>query len=57
MQAIPADLSLDGACERLFREVDARGIKVDVLVNNAGAGCCGLFHEIPYRFFKGSRKS
>lgn len=38
---IPADLSLETEPERLYREVAERGIHVDQLVNNAGAGKVG----------------
>lgn len=42
---IPKDLSLPMAAAELFEEVSAVGVDIDVLVNNAGIGNCGLFHE------------
>lgn len=43
--AIPKDLSLPTAAVELYNEIPAAGIDVHILVNNAGAGKCGLFHE------------
>ena len=43
--AIPADLSEDGSAERLVRDIEHRGLQVDVLVNNAGFGDHCLFAE------------
>lgn len=42
---IPADLSRPGEAHRLFAEVEKRGIVVEYLVNNAGFGNYGPFHE------------
>jgi len=42
---IPADLSRPGEAHRLFAEVERRGIAVEYLVNNAGFGNYGFFHE------------
>lgn len=43
VRAVPieADLALPGAAERLVREIDARGMNPDGLVNNAGFGIDG----------------
>lgn len=41
------DLSLPGAAARLKETLDARGISVDVLVNNAGLGLIGDFIDQP----------
>lgn len=38
------DLSRPDSASELFNELIAADIYVDVLVNNAGSGCCGLFH-------------
>ena len=46
-EAIAADLSETGAAEGLVRELDARGIEVDLLVNNAGFGANGEFWKLP----------
>jgi uncharacterized protein len=44
---LTADLSRPEAPERIFAELQGRGITVDVLVNNAGFGACGKFVELP----------
>ncbi len=44
---VVADLTDDGAPQRLHDEVAARGLQVDYLVNNAGFGGRGLHHERP----------
>jgi len=41
VEYIPADLSRPGGAEALWAEVQRRGLKVDQLVNNAGAGKAG----------------
>jgi short-subunit dehydrogenase len=45
VDCLPADLALDGACDRLASELEARGLRVDVLVNNAAIGLSGPFAE------------
>lgn len=40
------DLTEVKAAQELYDEVNARGITVDVLVNDAGIGQRGLFHEV-----------
>ena len=40
---IVADLALAGASAKLFHDTEQRGLKVDVLVNNAGYGHWGKF--------------
>lgn len=45
--ALPLDLAEKGAGERLQRELERRGILVDLLVNNAGLGHTGPFLEEP----------
>jgi len=42
-EAIPADLSRDGAPQALYDETRRRGLAVDLLVNNAGFGAYGDF--------------
>ena len=42
---IVADLGEHNAAEKLFAEVSDLGIQVDVLINNAGFGGHGLFHQ------------
>jgi short-subunit dehydrogenase len=45
--ALSLDLTENGAGERLHRELERRGIAVDLLVNNAGVGHTGPFLEEP----------
>lgn len=42
---IDKDLSRTGAAREVFDEVKKMGIRIENLVNNAGIGCYGLFHE------------
>jgi short-subunit dehydrogenase len=42
---ISADLSKPGAAVALANELQSRGLVVDVLINNAGLGAGGPFHE------------
>jgi uncharacterized protein len=44
---LTADLSLPETPERIFRELQGRGIAVDVLVNNAAFGAWGRFADLP----------
>jgi short-subunit dehydrogenase len=44
---LTADLSLSESPERIFKELQGRGIMVDVLVNNAGFGAWGRFAGLP----------
>jgi short-subunit dehydrogenase len=43
---IPADLSKPSAAAELASAIEARGLSVDVLVNNAGLGAIGRFDQI-----------
>ena len=45
ISTIDIDLSKDYAADRLFNEVQQRGIQVEVLVNNAGFGEYGPFYQ------------
>ena len=45
---IPKDLSAAGAAKELFNEVQSLGIQVDYLMNNAGFGLVGKFHELSW---------
>lgn len=47
VDVLPADLTRADAVAGLVRELDARGLDVDWLVNNAGFGTVGLFHALP----------
>ncbi|MFN7451587.1 MAG: SDR family NAD(P)-dependent oxidoreductase [Alphaproteobacteria bacterium] len=44
---LPTDLSAPDAPRQLYHRVVAQGHKVTLLVNNAGIGSYGLFHELP----------
>ena len=44
---LTADLSRPETPARVFKELQGRGIKVDVLVNNAGFGANGAFATLP----------
>ncbi|GGZ73415.1 SDR family NAD(P)-dependent oxidoreductase [Streptomyces bluensis] len=46
---VPQDLAEPDAADRVAHELSARGLTVDVLVNNAGLGTCGRFEEIDPR--------
>jgi hypothetical protein len=46
-ELVPLDLSDPEAPAALLRETKRRGIEVEVLVNNAGFGSLGRFHETP----------
>lgn len=45
VEVIVKDLTLPDAPSEVYREVKGRGVEVDVLVNNAGIGTYGAFHE------------
>ena len=45
---IPKDLSLIGAAKELYNEIQSLDIQVDYLMNNAGFGLVGKFHELPW---------
>src|SRR5262245_60966012 len=47
VDVLPADLTQPGAVAALVEEVSRRGLDVDWLVNNAGFGTVGRFHELP----------
>ena len=44
---LPADLAQPGSAEALHERLVQGGTRVDVLVNNAGVGMQGRFHELP----------
>jgi short-subunit dehydrogenase len=41
------DLSVEGGAQRVIDKVDAAGLQVDLLVNNAGFGSVGGFKDLP----------
>ena len=46
-EALALDLAIPGAGERLAQQLKDRGMKIDLLVNNAGFGDQGEFHRLP----------
>ncbi|MEJ6707240.1 MAG: SDR family NAD(P)-dependent oxidoreductase [Amylibacter sp.] len=42
-----ADLAITGAALKLYQDVTAAGLKVDVLINNAGFGGIGIHTDLP----------
>lgn len=48
VHTITKDLSKVGAAKELFNEVEYLGLQVDYLMNNAGFGLVGKFHELPW---------
>ncbi len=46
VETIPLDLAQSGAGQRLADELDARSLRIDLLVNNAGFGDQGRFLEL-----------
>ena len=53
VQVIREDLASEGGPQRVFDVVVARGLAVDVLVNNAGVGHTGPFHQEPLAAVEG----
>src|SRR5215475_13044737 len=47
VDVLPADLTKPAAVASLVEESGRRGLDVDWLVNNAGFGTVGRFHELP----------
>lgn len=45
VETIQVDLSVDKACEKIIRTVEEKKLIVDNLINNAGVGSFGSFHE------------
>ena len=43
---IPSDLSNPDSAQKIFDTTEAAGIAVDILINNAGFGSHGKFHEL-----------
>jgi short-subunit dehydrogenase len=47
VDVIASDLGLADAAIKLHREVAARGLEIECLVNNAGFGTHGIFYKLP----------
>lgn len=48
VMVIAEDLSDPGAAQRIYDRVAQAHIEIDYLINNAGFGARGLFHEMPW---------
>jgi len=46
-EIITADLSREGAAQKLYDEVKHKSLKTDILINNAGYGLHGFFNNVP----------
>ena len=46
---VQKDLSKDDAAQKVYDEIKAMGIAIDVLINNAGVGDYGPFIDIPWQ--------
>ena len=46
--SIAKDLSISGAAKEIYDEITKQEIKIDYLINNAGFGLRGKFHELPW---------
>ena len=53
---IENDLSQEKAAERLYNQIKSSNLKIDTLVNNAGAGIYGRFSEFDEETMKRSKK-
>jgi short-subunit dehydrogenase len=47
VRIIVADLADGNAPRAIFDEVTAAGLEIDILINNAGYGMWGFFHDVP----------
>ena len=45
-ETVAVDLQTKAGRKRMLKAIDALGLRVDVLVNNAGFGTAGLFHRL-----------
>lgn len=45
VHVIPLDLAEEQAADSLWQQINDKQLQIDVLVNNAGVGLFGLFHE------------
>ena len=48
IDVMPADLAAPGGATRLMDDIDRAGLKVDLLINNAGVGLAGPFATTPW---------
>jgi len=48
VQVIVKDLSLPESPKEIYDEIKKAGIKIEILINNAGFGGVGKFHELDY---------
>jgi short-subunit dehydrogenase len=50
VKTLAVDLSVDNACEEIYKFVDEKNLVVDNLINNAGIGSFGFFSEEDQQF-------
>ena len=48
IEVIPCDLAAEGAPQELYDAIQAKGLTIDILINNAGLGLYGAFTEIEW---------
>lgn len=46
VKVIAKDLSISGSAQEIYNDVHKAGIEIDYLINNAGFGALGKFHEL-----------
>ncbi len=46
VQVFPMDLTESGAAEKLYRSICERDLRINILINSAGVGRFGKFHEM-----------
>ena len=49
VESFSRDLSISSAAEEIKAELDRQGLVVEILINNAGSGIHGLFHESSWK--------
>ena len=51
-ESIGIDLSQDGAPQIVFEKVEKLGIRLSILINNAGIGYVGRFEDNPFSYYR-----
>jgi uncharacterized protein len=52
VEVIQSDLTIEAQRTRLFETLKARDLNPDILINNAGMGWYGYFHQMPWELAK-----